>query len=59
VGPTQRELGEFIHILEAEGVNVRRPAMRDFSVTCMTPHWKSKGFCLLGLPERRASRRRR
>jgi glycine amidinotransferase len=43
--PAQRELDEFIHILEAEGVTVRRPAVTDFSVTYKTPHWKSKGFC--------------
>ena len=45
VRPAQRELDEFIHILEAEGVTVRRPAVTDFSVTYKTPHWKSKGFC--------------
>ena len=45
VRPAQRELDEFIHILEAEGVTVRRPAVTDFSVTYKTPHWQSKGFC--------------
>ncbi|MGO9176319.1 MAG: amidinotransferase, partial [Desulfobaccales bacterium] len=45
VRPAQRELDEFIHILEAEGITVRRPAVTDFSVTYKTPHWQSKGFC--------------
>jgi glycine amidinotransferase len=45
VRPAQRDLDEFIHILEAEGVTVRRPAVTDFSVTYKTPHWQSKGFC--------------
>ena len=46
VRAAQRELDEFIHILEAEGVTVRRPAVTDFSVRYKTPHWKSKGFCV-------------
>ena len=45
VRPAQRELDEFIHILEAGAVTGRRPAVTDFSVTYKTPHWKSKGFC--------------
>ena len=45
VRAAQRELDEFVHILEAEGVTVRRPAVADFSVTYKTPHWRSKGFC--------------
>jgi glycine amidinotransferase len=45
VRPAQRELDEFIHILEAEGITVRRPAVTDFSVTYKTPNWQSKGFC--------------
>jgi len=43
--PAQRELDEFIHVLEAEGVTVRRPDPVDWSVAFKTPHWKSKGFC--------------
>jgi glycine amidinotransferase len=38
-------MDEFIHILGAEGVTVRRPAVMNFSVTFKTPHWQSKGFC--------------
>ncbi len=41
----QKELDEFIHILEAEGVVVRRPEVMDFSVRYKTPNWTSKGFC--------------
>src|SRR5262249_57116168 len=37
----QRELDEFIHVLEAEGVVVRRPAITDFSRPFATPDWRS------------------
>jgi glycine amidinotransferase len=40
----QKELDEFIHILEAEGVTVRRPDIMDFSGRFKTPDWSSKGF---------------
>lgn len=40
----QKELDEFIHILESEGVVVRRPDIIDFSREYKTPQWKSKGF---------------
>jgi glycine amidinotransferase len=42
----QRELDEFIHVLHAEGVIVRRPAITDFSRPFATPDWRSKGFCV-------------
>jgi glycine amidinotransferase len=45
-GPAQRELDEFIHVLEAEGVRVRRPDPLDFSLKAKTPFWKSTGFCI-------------
>jgi len=41
----QKELDEFIKILNSEGVIVRRPDAFDFSVPYRTPHWRSKGFC--------------
>jgi glycine amidinotransferase len=41
----QKELDEFIHILESEGIVVRRPDGMDFSVKYKTPYWTSKGFC--------------
>ncbi|NIO06888.1 MAG: amidinotransferase [Deltaproteobacteria bacterium] len=45
VEPAQQELNEFIHILEAEGITVRRPDVLDFSKPFRSPHWKAKGFC--------------
>ena len=45
VGPAQKELNEFIHILEAEGITVRRPDVLDFSKPFKSPNWKAKGFC--------------
>lgn len=41
----QKELDEFIHILEAEGVKVRRPNILAGTRTFKTPFWQSKGFC--------------
>ncbi len=41
----QRELDEFIHILAAEGIAVRRPDIMDFSRSYRTPYWSSRGFC--------------
>ena len=40
----QKELDEFIHILEAEGVVVQRPEPIDFHARFMTPYWSSRGF---------------
>jgi glycine amidinotransferase len=45
VKPAQRELDQFIALLEGEGIAVRRPEIRDFSRRFKTPHWKSSGFC--------------
>ena len=40
------ELAEFIHILEAEGVNVRRIRPADYGAAFETPGWRvSSGFC--------------
>ena len=44
--PAQRELDAFIHVLEAEGVRVRRPDLIDFALKAKTPFWKSTGFCI-------------
>jgi glycine amidinotransferase len=44
--PARRELDEFIHVLQAEGVRVRRPDPLDFSKAARTPFWKSTGFCI-------------
>ena len=42
----QRELDEFIRILEAEGITVRRPDSVDFSRHYRAPGWASRGFCV-------------
>ena len=42
--PAQKELDEFIHILESEGVKVKRPNIVDHSKKFFTPNWSSKGF---------------
>lgn len=41
----QRELDEFIRILEGEGVRVRRPDVWDWKRPYRTPHWRSSGYC--------------
>jgi glycine amidinotransferase len=46
VDAARRALAGFIHILEAEGVTVRRLAGADFSKPFGTPDWRvSSGFC--------------
>jgi glycine amidinotransferase len=45
IEPAQKELDEFIHILEAEGVKVRRPSIVNHSKKYATPNWSSKGMC--------------
>ena len=44
--PAQRELDEFIRVLEGEGITVRRPEWLDFSKRVRTPHWSSTGFAI-------------
>jgi glycine amidinotransferase len=46
VRAAERQLDEFIRLLEGEGVRVRRPEIVDFSIPFSTPHWHSKGFCV-------------
>ena len=46
VEAARRELAEFIHILEAEGVRVRRLDRANFAAPFGTPEWKvTSGFC--------------
>ncbi len=45
IGKAQSELDQFIHILQSEGVFVRRPEALDFSRRYATPRWRSRGFC--------------
>jgi glycine amidinotransferase len=40
----QRELDQFIHILEGEGITVRRPDIVNFAQTYCSPCWSSRGF---------------
>jgi glycine amidinotransferase len=40
----RRDLEAFVHILEAEGVTVRRPQPVDFSKRYATPEWESSGL---------------
>ena len=42
----QRELDNFMHVLEAEGVRVRTPDVVDFSKRYRTRYWSSKGLCV-------------
>ena len=46
VGAAAKELDQFVHILEAEGVIVRRPDVVDLTVRTRTPFWTSKGDCI-------------
>jgi len=46
VEAARRELAEFIHILEAEGVRVRRLDRANFAAPFGTPEWQvTSGFC--------------
>jgi glycine amidinotransferase len=46
VEPARRDLAEFIHILEAEGVTVRSVEPVDFAAPFATPNWAiPAGFC--------------
>ena len=43
IKPAQRELDEFVRVLEAEGVKVRRPDIVDHARPIVTPQWTSPG----------------
>jgi glycine amidinotransferase len=45
VKPAQKELEGFVHLLESEGIKVRRPDIVDFSIRFGSPNWTSNGFC--------------
>jgi glycine amidinotransferase len=40
----QRELDQFIHILEGEGIKVRRPDIINFARPYRSPYWCARGF---------------
>ncbi|MEE2677159.1 MAG: amidinotransferase [Myxococcota bacterium] len=42
--PAQRELDEFIRVLELEGIRVRRPEIVNFARRFRSPDWSSSGF---------------
>jgi glycine amidinotransferase len=44
IEPAQKELEDFVDLLEAEGVTVRRPDIVNHAKSYSTPDWKSKGF---------------
>lgn len=47
VAAARRDLAEFIHIIESEGVTVRRPTPVNFSRSFATPDWHTSGsFCV-------------
>jgi glycine amidinotransferase len=46
----QKDLEEFVHILEAEGVTVRRPEPVCFSKPYATPDWQSTGGLYAAMP---------
>lgn len=50
VEAARRDLEEFVHILEAEGVRVRRPEPIDFSKPLMTPYWENLGGLYAAMP---------
>jgi glycine amidinotransferase len=46
----RKDVDEFVHILEAEGVTVRRPTPYDFSKPLSTPDWQVKSSCYALMP---------
>jgi len=50
VDAAKRELEEFVHILEAEGVTVRRPDALDHTRPYSTPDWSSSGGLYAAMP---------
>jgi len=50
VDAARQELDELAHILEAEGVTVRRPERVDFAQPYSTPEWSSPGGLYAAMP---------
>jgi glycine amidinotransferase len=44
IAAARRELEAFVHVLEAEGVTVRRPEVVDFTRPYAAPEWESTGL---------------
>ncbi|MFJ9884592.1 amidinotransferase [Streptomyces sp. NPDC091287] len=45
IGPAQRELDQFIKLLQSLGITVTRPDAVDHRRRFSTPDWSSRGFC--------------
>lgn len=50
IAAAKRDLEEFVHILEAEGVTVRRPEAVQHARPYETPHWRSAGGMYAAMP---------
>ncbi len=50
IAAASRELEELVHVLEAEGVTVRRPEALDFSRSFATPDWESGSGLYAAMP---------
>ncbi|HEY0602655.1 MAG TPA: hypothetical protein VGD58_07075 [Herpetosiphonaceae bacterium] len=50
IAAARQELDEFVHILEAEGVTVRRPDIVDYARPFATPDWQSAGGLYGAMP---------
>jgi len=50
IAAAERDLDELVHILEGEGVTVRRPDPADFAKPFSTPHWNSPGGLYAAMP---------
>jgi glycine amidinotransferase len=50
IAAAKKNLDEFVHILEAEGVTVRRPTPYDFSKPFSTPDFEIKSSCYAMMP---------
>jgi glycine amidinotransferase len=50
VDAAQKDLDEFIHILEAEGVTVRQPTPYNFAKPCATPDFEIESGCYALMP---------
>lgn len=50
VSAARAEIEEFVHVLEAEGVTVRRPAVVDFSRPYATPEWACEAGLYAAMP---------
>jgi glycine amidinotransferase len=50
IDAARKDLDEFVHLLEAEGVTVRRPDIVDYAKPFATPDWNSQGGLYSAMP---------